>query len=199
VLDANAGVIAAAASTGGTDALIEFLRPMQTDTPGIVIVQHMPARFTTTFARRLNDLCKISVREACDGEPVESGTALIAPGDRHMELAGRHGQYVVHVSDGPLVSRHRPSADVLFRSVARVAGKHAVGVIMTGMGCDGAEGMLEMRRSGAFTIAQDEETSVVFGMPKEALDRGGVCSVAPLDRLAGLALTHFEQRKNEEE
>ena len=186
------GVIAVAASTGGTEALIEFLRPMESDTPGIVIVQHMPAKFTASFARRLNELCRVEVREARDGEKVERGTALIAPGDRHMELAGTRNHYSVQISDGPLVSRHRPSANVLFRSVAKVAGPNAAGVIMTGMGNDGAEGMLEMRKSGAFTIAQDEATSVVFGMPKEALDLGGVCAVAALDRLAGLALTHFE-------
>jgi two-component system chemotaxis response regulator CheB len=132
------------------------------------------------------------VREARDGDRVEPGTALIAPGDRHMELAGTRDGFVVHVSDGPLVSRHRPSADVLFRSVARVAGANAVGIIMTGMGSDGAEGLLEMRRSGAFTLGQDEATSVVYGMPKEAFDLGAVCSVAALDRLAGLALARFE-------
>ena len=187
------GIIAVAASTGGPEALEQFLQSMDGDAPGIVIVQHMPARFTASFAARLNEVCRIEVHEARDGDVVRPGTALIAPGDRHMELAAAGADFLVHISNGPLVSRHRPSADVLFHSVARVAGRKAAGILMTGMGDDGADGLLHMRQAGAFTVAQDESTCVVFGMPKEAIDRGAACLVARLDQLAAVALKYFEE------
>jgi two-component system chemotaxis response regulator CheB len=181
-------VVAVGASTGGTDALRELLQALPADSPGLVIVQHMPERFTKALADRLSRLCRIEVREAQHGDRVTAGRALIAPGNRHMVLVGRGSSYVVTVMDGPLVSRHRPSVDVLFRSVAQVAGPRAVGVILTGMGDDGARGMLELKRAGAATIAQDEATSVVFGMPAEAIARGGVDEVLPLDAIAEAVL-----------
>jgi two-component system chemotaxis response regulator CheB len=149
-------------------------------TPGIVIVQHMPEKFTAEFANRLNGLCKIEVKEAQNNDRVIPGRALIAPGGKHMLLRRTGAQYYVEVMDGPLVNRHRPSVDVLFRSVAKCAGANALGVIMTGMGDDGAAGLMEMRTAGAHTLAQDEESCVVFGMPKEAIKRGGVERVVPL-------------------
>ncbi|HEY6371462.1 MAG TPA: chemotaxis protein CheB, partial [Candidatus Sulfotelmatobacter sp.] len=156
--------------------------------PGIVIVQHMPEVFTRAFADRLNKDCKIQVKEAVDGDRIVNGRALIAPGNHHL-LVGRSGSsYVAQVTEGPLVSRHRPSVDVLFRSVAKSVGSNAVGVIMTGMGNDGAQGMLEMRDAGALTIAQDEVSCVVFGMPKEAIARNAVVAVVPLRRMAETAL-----------
>lgn len=173
-------VIVVGASTGGTEALRELLEALPPDAPGVVIVQHMPAGFTNAFARRLNESCKVEVKEAEAGDRVLEGRALIAPGNRHTEIHRTGAHYVVHVSDGPLVSRHRPSVDVLFRSAARAAGPNAVGVIMTGMGADGADGLLDMKKAGAATIAQDEATCVVFGMPKEAIARGAVDSVLPL-------------------
>jgi two-component system chemotaxis response regulator CheB len=157
------------ASTGGTEALREVLEALPPDSPGIVIVQHMPEKFTASFAKRLDSLCAVSVKEAEDGDTVLRGRVLIAPGNKHTMLERSGARYYVSVKDGPLVSRHRPSVDVLFRSAARSAGSNAVGVIMTGMGDDGARGMNEMKQAGAFTIAQDEATSVVFGMPKEAI------------------------------
>jgi two-component system chemotaxis response regulator CheB len=176
-------VIAIGASTGGTEALREVLAAVPPGAPGMVIVQHMPEMFTAAFAGRLNDLCKIEVKEAADGDQVTHGRALIAAGNRHMILARAGTGYVVRVQEGPLVSRHRPSVDVLFRSAAQVAGPHAVGVIMTGMGDDGAMGMLEMKQAGAYTIAQDEESCVVFGMPREAIELGAVDEVLPLSRI----------------
>jgi two-component system chemotaxis response regulator CheB len=176
-------VIVAGASTGGTEALRNFLEAMPLDAPGIVIVQHMPEHFTAAFARRLDGICQISVKEAADGDSVIRGRALIAPGNRHTLLKRSGARYYVEVKDGPLVCRHRPSVDVLFRSAARYAGKNAIGVIMTGMGDDGARGMLEMKEGGAYNIAQDEATSVVFGMPKEAIKRGGTDKVLPLDKI----------------
>jgi two-component system chemotaxis response regulator CheB len=164
------------------------LEMMPPDCPGIVIVQHMPEGFTRAFADRLNQTCSIEVKEASDGDRILEGRALVAPGNRHLEVRRSGAHYMVAVSDGPLVSRHRPSVDVLFRSVARAAGANAVGVIMTGMGSDGAEGLLEMKRSGSATVAQDEASCVVFGMPKEAIDRGAVDDVAPLARLPGVML-----------
>jgi two-component system chemotaxis response regulator CheB len=154
------------------------------DCPGIVIVQHMPEHFTTSFAQRLNGLCAVEVKEAADGDTVLRGRVLIAPGNYHTMLERSGARYYVSVRTGPLVSRHRPSVDVLFRSAARVAGSNAVGVIMTGMGDDGAKGLLEMKQSGAFTIAQDEATSIVFGMPKEAIALGCVDRIAPLQNIA---------------
>jgi two-component system chemotaxis response regulator CheB len=177
-------VVAIGASTGGTEALLAVLRALPADTPGIVIVQHMPEKFTSQFAARLDTLCAITVKEAVSGDTVLRGQALIAPGNHHLLLKRSGARYYVEVSDGPLVNRHRPSVDVLFRSTARYAGANAVGVIMTGMGDDGARGMLEMHRAGAHTMAQDEASCVVFGMPAEAIKHGGVARVVPLDRIA---------------
>jgi two-component system chemotaxis response regulator CheB len=182
------GVIAVGASTGGTEALRVFLAAMPTDCPPIVIVQHMPEGFTRAFAERLNKECTIEVEEARDGSQLQTGKALIAAGNRHM-VVNRNGEGLfVQILDGPLVSRHRPSVDVLFRSVAASVGAKAVGVIMTGMGDDGAEGLAEMNEAGAATIAQDEASCIVFGMPKEAIARGAVNLVVPLERIASTAL-----------
>jgi two-component system chemotaxis response regulator CheB len=182
-------VVAIGASTGGTEALRTILTAMPEDAPGIVIVQHMPERFTAAFAQRLDQLCRIEVKEAAPGDRVQQGRALIAPGNRHLVLRPGGGYYEVDLADGPRVSRHRPSVDVLFRSVAYVAGAHAVGVILTGMGDDGAAGLLEMKRAGAATVAQDERTSVVFGMPKEAIERGAADRVLPLASVAAAILS----------
>jgi len=176
-------VVVVGASTGGTEALRAFLEALPPDAPGIVIVQHMPENFTAAFARRLDTLCKVTVKEASDNDSVIRGQALIAPGNRHTLLKRSGARYYVEVKDGPLVSRHRPSVDVLFRSAARYAGKNAVGVIMTGMGDDGARGMLEMKEAGAFNIAQDEASCVVFGMPNEAIKRGSVDKVLSLENI----------------
>jgi len=176
------------ASTGGTEALRIFLEAIPVDSPGIVVVQHMPENFTKAFAGRINDLCEIEVKEADDGDRVLRGRALIAPGNRHMILKRSGAQYLVEIKNGPLVCRHRPSVDVLFRSAARYAGRNAVGVIMTGMGDDGAKGMLEMKQAGAYTIAQDEKSCVVFGMPNEAIKLGGVDKILPLEGIAGAML-----------
>lgn len=173
-------IVVIGASTGGTEALKDVLTALPADVPGIVVVQHMPEHFTAAFAQRLDGLCKIRVKEGADGDKVVPGLALIAPGNKHMLLKRQGSEYYIEVKDGPLVSRHRPSVDVLFRSAARYAGKNAVGVIMTGMGDDGAQGLKEMHDSGAFTIAQDEATCVVFGMPGEAIKKGGVDKVVPL-------------------
>ena len=178
-------VVCIGASTGGTEALREVLEALPADSPGIVIVQHMPEKFTASFAKRLDSLCAVSVKEAEDGDTVLRGRVLIAPGNKHTLLERSGARYYVSVKDGPLVSRHRPSVDVLFRSAARSAGSNAVAVIMTGMGDDGARGMEEMKNAGAMTLAQDEATSVVFGMPKEAIARGCVDRIAPLQALAG--------------
>lgn len=182
------------ASTGGTEALRELLEVLPANTPGIVIVQHMPEKFTAAFAKRLNGLCEVEVKEAENGDPVLRGHVLIAPGDKHMLLERQGARYVVSVRDGPLVSRHRPSVDVLFRSAARSAGSNAMGVIMTGMGDDGARGMLEMHQAGAFNIAQDEATSVVYGMPKEAVAKGGVDRIVPLEQIAREILAADKRR-----
>ena len=181
-------VVAVGASTGGTEALRVVLEAMPPDAPGLVVVQHMPEGFTAAFAQRLNQTCPIEVKEAARGDRVREGRALIAPGNRHIVLVRSGAHYTVDVTDGPLVSRHRPSVDVLFRSVAQAVGPNAIGVILTGMGNDGATGMLEMKQAGAATIAQDEATSVVFGMPKEAILRGAVDEVAPLSQIPGLVL-----------
>jgi len=178
-------VVVVGASTGGTEALREFLEVMPLDAPGIVIVQHMPAEFTARFAHRLEKLCRITVKEAANNDSVIRGQALIAPGNRHLLLKRSGARYFVEVRDGPLVCRHRPSVDVLFRSAARYGGRNVVGVIMTGMGDDGARGMLEMHEAGAYTIAQDEATSVVFGMPAEAIKLSAVDHVLPLGGIAG--------------
>ena len=177
-------VVVVGASTGGTEALKLFLEMLPEDTPGIVIVQHMPENFTAAFAKRLDSICRVTVKEAQDNDTVVRGRALIAPGNHHVLLKRSGARYYVEIKDGPLVSRHRPSVDVLFRSAARYAGKNAVGVIMTGMGDDGAHGMKEMFDAGAITIAQDEATCVVYGMPHEAVKLGGVNKVMPLQNIA---------------
>ncbi|MCS6861098.1 MAG: chemotaxis response regulator protein-glutamate methylesterase [Abditibacteriales bacterium] len=187
-------ILAIGASTGGTQAIEAVLKRLPATTPGTVIVQHMPAGFTTTFAERLNRVCLMEVREARDGDSVVPGVALIAPGNYHMLLTQSGARYVVRVKDGPLVHYQRPSVDVLFQSVARSAGCNAVGVILTGMGADGAKGLLAMRRAGAHTIAQDEQTSVVFGMPKEAIALGAAAEVVPLPHIADAALRAFSER-----
>lgn len=181
-------VIAIGTSTGGTQALEAVLTQLPVDTPGLVIVQHMPEQFTPLFADRLNTLCRIEVREAKKGDRVLPGLALIAPGGRHMTLRRNGAQFYVDVFDGPLVNRHKPSVDVLFRSVAGCAGSNAVGVIMTGMGDDGARGLKEMRDAGAATLAQDEASCVVFGMPKEAIRLGGAEEVVSLQQMASAML-----------
>lgn len=190
----TAQVVAIGASTGGTSALERLLRAMPPTAPGIVIVQHMPEQFTAAFAKRLDGICAIDVREAADGDTIVAGRALIAPGNRHMVVQRSGALYRVRVKDGPPVSYNRPSVDVLFRSVARSAGRNAIGVILTGMGADGAEGMAEMHALGAHTIAQDEATCVVFGMPKEAIRRGGVDQVLPLDSVAAGILNTITAR-----
>jgi two-component system, chemotaxis family, protein-glutamate methylesterase/glutaminase len=177
-------VVAVGASTGGTEALREFLQAMPLDAPGIVIVQHMPEEFTARFAQRLDTMCRISVKEAEDNDSVIRGQALIAPGNRHLLLKRSGARYYVELRDGPLVSRHRPSVDVLFRSAARYGGGNVVGVIMTGMGDDGAKGMLEMKQAGAFNVAQDEASCVVFGMPAEAIKLQAVDRILPLNQIA---------------
>ncbi|MGE5865643.1 MAG: protein-glutamate methylesterase/protein-glutamine glutaminase [Rhizobacter sp.] len=177
-------VVALGTSTGGTQALEAVLTALPRVCPGIVIVQHMPEKFTAAFAARLDSLCQIAVKEAENNDRVVPGRALIAPGGRHMLLKRSGAQYVVEVVDGPLVNRHRPSVDVLFRSVARSAGANALGVIMTGMGDDGAAGLLEMRNVGARTLAQDEASCVVFGMPREAIKRNAAERVLPLSAMA---------------
>ena len=190
MLQTTEKVVVIGASTGGTEALRSLLEVLPLDAPGIVIVQHMPEVFTRAFAERLDGLCRISVKEAEPNDTVLRGRALIAPGNHHALLKRSGARYYVDIKDGPLVSRHRPSVDVLFRSAARYAGPNAVAVIMTGMGDDGASGMLEMKQSGAITIAQDEATSVVFGMPNEAIKRGAVDIILPLPDIAGSILAH---------
>ncbi len=178
------GVIAMGASAGGTVALDQVLGSLSEECPGIVVVQHMPASFTGPFADRLNQSCRIEVREAADGDAVLSGLALIAPGDQHLQLRRAGEGYRVALLGGPPINRHRPSVDVLMRSVAECAGAQAVGLILTGMGEDGAAGLLEMRRAGAYTIAQDEASSAVFGMPREAIQMGAAVAVLPLMAMA---------------
>ena len=178
-------VVVVGASTGGTEALREFLEAMPLDSPAIAIVQHMPENFTRAFANRLNTICAIEVKEAADGDTMIRGRALIAPGNKHLLVQRSGARYFVKIKEGPLVCRHRPSVDVLFRSAAEFAGVNTVGVIMTGMGDDGARGMLEMKNAGAYTIAQDEKSCVVFGMPNEAIKRKAVNKVLPLKSIAG--------------
>ncbi len=178
-------IVAIGTSTGGTVALEVLLTQLPRVCPGMVIVQHMPEMFTAAFASRLDGLCEISVQEAKNGQRVLPGQALIAPGGKHMQLARSGAQYIVEIKDGPPVNRHRPSVDVLFRSVAKYAGRNAMGVIMTGMGDDGARGLREMHDAGSYTLAQDEASCVVYGMPKEAVKHGGVDRSLPLTALAG--------------
>ncbi|MGE4560375.1 MAG: chemotaxis response regulator protein-glutamate methylesterase [Desulfobulbus sp.] len=184
MLQTTEKVVVVGASTGGTEALRIFLEMLPEDAPGIVIVQHMPEHFTSAFANRLDSICRVTIKEAENNDTVVRGRALIAPGNHHLLLKRSGARYYVEIKDGPLVSRHRPSVDVLFRSAARYAGKNAVGVIMTGMGDDGARSMKELFDAGAVTIAQDEATCVVFGMPAEAIKHGGVHKILPLERIA---------------
>ncbi|NIG17612.1 chemotaxis response regulator protein-glutamate methylesterase [Pantoea sp. Al-1710] len=177
-------LIAIGSSTGGTEAIRHVLQPLPATSPALLITQHMPPGFTRSFAERLNKLCQITVKEAEDGERILPGHAYIAPGAMHMELGRSGANYVVKLNDGPPVNRHKPSVDVLFRSVATHAGRNAVGVILTGMGNDGAAGMLEMHRAGAWTIAQDEASCVVFGMPREAIAMGGTSEVVDLGHIS---------------
>ncbi|PKO45054.1 MAG: chemotaxis response regulator protein-glutamate methylesterase [Betaproteobacteria bacterium HGW-Betaproteobacteria-22] len=179
------------ASTGGTEAIKAFLMQMPSDSPGILITQHMPAGFTKSFANRLNSLCQISVKEAEGGERVLPGHAYIAPGDKHLLLARSGANYVTELSDAPPVNRHKPSVDVLFDSAAALAGKNAIGVILTGMGKDGAVGMANMKAAGAYNFAQNEESCVVYGMPREAVAHGGVDVVAHLNDLPKLVLDYL--------
>lgn len=190
-------VVAIGTSTGGTQALEAVLAALPPDAPGIVAVQHMPEKFTAAFAARLNSVCRIEVREAQDGDRVHAGLALIAPGGRHMELVRSGAQYRVRIFDGPHVSRHKPSVDVLFRSVARAAGQNSTGIIMTGMGDDGARGMKIMKEGGAVTVAQDEASCVVFGMPKEAIKLGVVDIVSSLKKIPELIMGRTPRRADQ--
>lgn len=183
-------VVAIGASTGGTEAIKEVLAALPADTPPMVIVQHMPANFTKAFAERLNQMCKIEVKEAKDGDQLLPGSALIAPGNKHMEVRRSGANYFVEVKDGPLVYHQRPAVENLFLSVAKYVGGNAIGVILTGMGKDGSTGMLEMKKQNAVTIAQDEKSSIVFGMPKEAIELGAVDMVAPLNKIADLIMKY---------
>ncbi len=189
VIQTTEKVVVVGASTGGTEALRIFLEALPWNAPGIVVVQHMPEHFTTAFAKRLDSLCKVTVKEAENNDTVIRGRVLVTPGNLHALVRRSGTRYYVELTDGPLVCRHRPSVDVLFRSAAHYAGRNAIGVIMTGMGDDGARGMLEMKEaSAALTIAQDEDTSVVFGMPNEAIKRGGVDKVLPLEKIASVVM-----------
>jgi two-component system chemotaxis response regulator CheB len=181
-------VVVLGASTGGTEAIRVFLQALPPDAPGVLIVQHMPVNFTKSFANRLNELCTIEVKEAANGDIIKKGLALIAPGDRHVLLKNNGLIYYVEVNDGPLVNRHRPSVDVLFRSAAIYAGRNSIGILLTGMGADGAKGLLEMKESGAKTIAQDEKSCVVFGMPKEAILLNAANKILPLTDIAGYVM-----------
>nr|MBI3614072.1 chemotaxis response regulator protein-glutamate methylesterase [Nitrospirota bacterium] len=187
-------IIAVGASTGGTEAIRELLQDLPPNTPPIVVTQHMPEKFTKTFADRLNTLCRIAVKEAEDGDSVLPGHALIAPGSYHMTLVRSGARYSVRLNQEPPVNRHRPSVDVMFHSVARHAGANSVGVILTGMGGDGAAGLFDMKKAGAYTIAQDEDSCVVFGMPKEAIKLGGVDKILPLSHIASSLLAHVRAR-----
>lgn len=185
-------IVAVGASTGGTEALRVLFEALPMDCPGLVVVQHMPENFTKAFAKRLDTLCLPTIKEASNNDSVLRGQVLIAPGNHHMLLKRSGARYYVEIKEGPLVSRHRPSVDVLFRSAARYAGSNAIGVIMTGMGDDGAKGLLEMKEQGAFTVAQDEATCVVFGMPQEAIKLGAADKIMPLERIAGTILRESE-------
>jgi len=181
-------IIAIGASTGGTEALRVVLSSMPPNAPGILVVQHMPAHFTTSFAERLNELSMITVKEAQDGDSVVNGLALIAPGNYHMLLKRSGARYYVQIKTGPMVHHQRPAADVLFHSVANYAGRNAVGAVLTGMGSDGAQGLLKMREAGARTVVQDEKSCIIFGMPKEAIKLGAAEKVVPLQNITGTAL-----------
>ncbi|HEX5580710.1 MAG TPA: chemotaxis response regulator protein-glutamate methylesterase [Gemmatimonadaceae bacterium] len=191
-------VLAIGASTGGTQAIERVLRSLPADAPGTVIVQHMPEHFTAAFAKRLNGICPMEVREARDGDAVVPGVALIAPGNKHMVLQRSGARHVARIKDGPPVHHQRPAVDVLFQSVARGAGRNAVGVLLTGMGADGAKGLLAMREAGAHTIAQDEHTCVVFGMPKEAIKLGAAAEILPLPDVAAAILRSVSRLTHEQ-
>jgi two-component system chemotaxis response regulator CheB len=190
---ASGTVLAIGASTGGTEAIAKVLARVPAGCPGVVVTQHIPAQFSRAFAKRLNEMCAIDVKEAEDGDTLRNGLALIAPGDLHMLLRKSGGRYYVSVKAGPRVCYQRPSVDVLFSSVAESAGRQAVGALLTGMGNDGAQGMLKMRRAGAMTIAQNEATCVVYGMPREAVLQGGAAQVLPLDEIAAAMLAGAAQ------
>ncbi len=188
-------LIAIGASTGGTEVIAQILEKLTEDTPGIVVTQHMPEKFTEAFANRIDKVSRLSVKEAEQGDRLYKGVALIAPGNRHMLVQeDRHG-YWVEINDGPPVNRHRPSVDVLFRSTAQIVGNNAVGIILTGMGADGADGLLEMKQTGAVTIAQDEESSIVFGMPNEAIKRGAADYVKNIDGIINF-IQQFQREKS---
>lgn len=186
-------IVAIGSSTGGTEAVREVLEVLPPNSPPILIAQHMSEHFTKSWADRMNQLCRISVKEAEDGDSVLPGHALIAPGDRHMTLVRSGARYLVRLNQDPPVNRHRPSVDVLFHSVAKYAGRNSIGIILTGMGRDGAEGLLRMRQSGGFTIAQNEDTCVVFGMPKEAIELGAVDAVLPINDIAKSLLRRLRE------
>ncbi len=196
---ATNNVLAIGASTGGTQAIESILRNLPPTSAGTLIVQHMPEQFTTSFARRLNEICPMEVREARDNDPVVPGVALVAPGNRHMLLQQSGARYLVRIKTGPAVNHHRPSVDVLFQSVARVAGSSAVGVLLTGMGADGAKGLLAMHEKGAHTLAQDEQTCVVFGMPREAIKLGAVDDVMAIQHIprAIVSFLHTQEKGTE--
>jgi two-component system chemotaxis response regulator CheB len=189
----NDKVILIGASTGGTEAIREVLAPLPAEMPPILIVQHMPELFTTSFAKRLDHLSRLKVKEAEDGEPIKPGTAYLAPGHSHLSLKKSVNGLLCELSDGPPVNRHRPSVDALFLSAAKVLGPRALGILLTGMGKDGAQGMLAMRQAGAWTVAQDQDSCVVWGMPREAMMIGGAQEVAPLNRIADLLLARLRQ------
>ena len=184
-------IVVLGASTGGTEAIRSLLKQLPERFPGMAIVQHMPEGFTKSFANNLNSICKVEVKEAENNDKLYQGRVLIAPGSKHMLLKRVGKEYFVEVKDGPLVNRHRPSVDVLFRSAARYAGQNATALLLTGMGNDGAKGLLELKEAGAHTIAQDETSSVVFGMPKEAIKLGAADKIMPLDRMAGYLTSYF--------
>lgn len=186
-------IIAIGASTGGTDALREVISRLPANSPPVVIVQHMPQNFTKAFADRLNDICQVNVKEATDGEYLATGKVLIAPGNKHMEIRRSGINYYVTLLDGPMMFHQRPAVEILFNSVAKYAGKNAVGAILTGMGKDGAQGLLNMRQAGANTIAQDEKSCIVFGMPKEAIDLGAAQVIKPLNQVAQTILDYCGQ------
>lgn len=191
-LNSSEKLVIIGASTGGTEAIRTVLEPLPSNSPALLIAQHMPGGFTRSFAARLDRLCRIQVKEAEDGERILPGHAYIAPGDAHLELARSGANYIARLDGGPPVNRHRPSVDVLFHSAATQAGRNAVGVLLTGMGKDGAAGLLAMRRAGAATLAQDEASCVVFGMPREAIALGGAAEVVPLEDIAGRVLALIE-------
>jgi two-component system chemotaxis response regulator CheB len=191
----NETIIAIGASTGGTQAIEFLLRQFPENSPGMVIVQHMPVQFTESFAKRIDNVSKLHVKEAKDGDKIERGIVLIAPGDKHLLIKRVRNEYFVELKDGPLVRRHKPSVDVLFRTVAQNAGENAIGILLTGMGDDGAYGLLEMKENGGYTIAEDESTCVVFGMPKEAIKLGAAYKILPLDKIVEDVLKYLKKKE----